>query len=348
MDQFAWVRAFLACPDCRVSLEDPLRCPSCGRNFAPDADGIINALPAEVMTGAKTREELSAAIEAGQIDKIPLFEMAFHDEQAPYYDTLYVDPLPVPQYFERLVARQIYSYVRTFPFVLDLCCGTGKSSIRLLRLGLPVVGMDISRNMLRLYRRHCPDKNLLLIQADVNNPPLLPDSCPAISIIGGLHHIPDQGRCIRACCVALLPDGIFIVHEPIQTGELCKAAVVQRELYALADPHRVWRAIKRRLGFAVPVEQQEEILDYSPYEAPFKSPENLRTLIPDWMHALSFRSQGYIGLKEFPKSWQGSMAAPLASFVVALDSRMSDKSPDDWSGGAIFGAFQKRRGRPAS
>jgi hypothetical protein len=110
----------------------------------------------------------------------------------------------------------------------------------------------------------------------------------------------------------------------------------------------VWRAIKRRLGFAVPVEQQEEILDYSPYEAPFKSPENLRTLIPDWMHALSFRSQGYIGLKEFPKSWQGSMAAPLASFVVALDSRMSDKSPDDWSGGAIFGAFQKRRGRPAS
>src|SRR5262249_5733922 len=118
------------------------------------------------------------------------------------------------------------------------------------------------------------------------------------------------------------------------------------ELYAVADPPRVWRAIKRRLGLKVAGAQQAELLDYSPYESPFHSPEDLRAMIPAGMEPLAFRCQGFIGLKEFPQSWQRRSANAIASFVVSLDSRMSDRHPEDWSGGAIFAAL--RRTGPAS
>jgi ubiquinone/menaquinone biosynthesis C-methylase UbiE len=202
---------------------------------------------------------------------VVLFEKAFHDEQATYYDEIFADPRPLREYYSRLVRRQIYEYVRSHAFVVDLCCGTGKSSWPLVQQGMPVIGVDVSREMLRAYRRKgYGSPRLILVHADASRPPLRPAACGAITMIGGLHHIPDRAASVRHCCRSLMPGGILILHEPLKTGSTSEAAILLQNLYVLSNPGRVWKSIKRRLGMksSQPQAESDAISYFTPYENP--------------------------------------------------------------------------------
>ncbi len=62
--------------------------------------------------------------------------------------------------------------------VLDLGVGSGRLAIPIARLGIPVVGIDISGSMLAIGQRRINEQRLAdrihLIQADFREPPLLP------------------------------------------------------------------------------------------------------------------------------------------------------------------------------
>src|SRR5215831_2307187 len=95
MDKLAAVARILACPDCGPGLDAALRCPSCGRSFAPEADGIISALPKRMSGVRQDKDAIKKIIDtAGAGDHgetIVLYEKAFHDEQAAYYDKLFAN-----------------------------------------------------------------------------------------------------------------------------------------------------------------------------------------------------------------------------------------------------------------
>src|SRR5712692_6876785 len=124
-DKIALAARILCCPDCEADLGGNMVCPVCSRSLTPGGDGIISALPASMEADEQSKDQLRMAIDAAgreeHAGKIVLYERAFHDEQAPYYDTLFADPLPLGKYYEWLVRRQIYSYVPHQPFVVDLC-----------------------------------------------------------------------------------------------------------------------------------------------------------------------------------------------------------------------------------
>src|ERR1035437_3725885 len=250
VDKKAVVARILCCPDCESELSSTLKCPSCSRSFMPQEDGIISALPARMEAVSQNKDSIKKVIDTsgpGQHgETIVLYEKAFHDEQAAYYDKLFANPLPLSEYYKRLVRHQIYSYIRRQQqrCVVDLCCGTGKSSMALVERGLLVVGLDVSREMLRVYRQKCKENaNLILIHADASHPPLRKGSCDAITMIGGLHHIQERAECVASCCDALAANGLFILHEPLQTGKTSKIAVLLENFYALTDPGRVWAAV---------------------------------------------------------------------------------------------------------
>jgi SAM-dependent methyltransferase len=314
----------------------------------PEEDGIISALPSSMtVASARTPEQVQQIIEtAGRGEhgeNIVLYEKAFHDEQAAYYDEIFADPLPLAAYYKHLVREQIYSYVKRQRFVVDLCCGTGKSSMPLLEQGVPIVGIDVSRRMLQLYRRKWPGRNLVLIHADASCPPLRQQSCGAIIMIGGLHHIHDQKGCVNRCCDALTIDGRLILHEPLKTGKHSRLAVFLENIYALIDAHRVWAALQRRMGGNVTSPEAastNDRLDFTPYERPFSSASELVALMPAGIQGMNLRSQGRVSFHDFPPLLQRRWASPLAKFVVWLDHRLSRRS-DDGSGDALFAVFQK-------
>ena len=142
----------------------------------------------------------------------------------------------------------------------------------------------------------------------------------------------------------------MILHEPFNRGKVTRLEIWRDNLYVLADPPRVWRALLRRLGLyhqpssALPRAhgpEHEEDSQWSPYEAPFESPEALRDLMPKPMKTVVFRSQGFLGGRIFPAFWQGFWGKPLAVAAVRLDEWISKNFNKDWTGDALFAVFQK-------
>ncbi len=344
----------LCCPDCGSGVDQALQCVACGRSCAADDDGILNCLPASMSGLPKDRAGIRQTIESSGPGErgalVVQYEQAFHDEQALYYDKLFADPQPLLTYYQRLVSRQIYSYVKGREFVADLCCGTGKSSLPLLQKGLVVAAIDVSREMLRVYRSKCMKqgcRDVLFIHADASRPPLAAHSCPAIMMIGGLHHIRDQKGSVAHCLRALAQDGVLIFHEPIQTGTASRTARILDNLYAVTDPGRIWRAVKRRLGIAAAPPKQPAsggLCEFTPYEQPFHSADELLALLPGSAEVVALRSQGVISFHQFAPPVQRTpwLAKPLAAAVVQIDDWLSGDARRIRSGDALFAACRKR------
>lgn len=340
------VQDLLVCPDCRRRLDDSLVCAACRRSLAPDADGIISAMPREfayVATLTDLGPEISRSVGDTRAKKVVRFEEAFHDEQAAYYDEMNSDPEPVKSYIRTLVEKHIYRIVSRSEFVVDLCCGTGKGSLPLLGRGMTVVGMDVSREMLRVYARKTGvPPNLVLIHADGTNPPLAPKACPAIQIVGGLHHIPDRQACVHNCSHALRSGGVLIIHEPLKTGSRHWMLPALQNIDALTNPRRVAQAIRRRLGGSGWKEDPDgERLDVTPYEQAFTSADELRSLLPAGeVDVVELRSKLVLSDWRFGPHLQRVKAA--ARIVVALDEWLSRTGRAGWTGNAIYGVFRKR------
>jgi len=342
----------LRCPDCSGSLDPSLRCAGCGRSFLPDPDGIVDALPGSMERSSANREALQAAIERAapqaHDDGVVRYEQAFHDEQAAYYDELFADPLPMRSYYRRLVTVDIYRLVRRTPFVVDLCCGTGKSSAPLLARGVTVIGMDVSRAMLRKYRDKFPSSdNPVLIHADASRPPLQPRSCGALMMVGGLHHIPDRGGSLRACSEGLADDGVLILHEPLKTGRRSNAERLLDNVYALLQPARVWSAVRRRLAVSPRPDRALEgdeahALDFTPFEQPFTSPDELLREVPPGMRVIVLRSQAELSFRPFPPALQSWLGRPVAACIVRIDTWRAEAARRKYTGDVLFAVLRKQ------
>jgi demethylmenaquinone methyltransferase/2-methoxy-6-polyprenyl-1,4-benzoquinol methylase len=63
---------------------------------------------------------------------------------------------------------------------LDLCCGTGDLALALARLGVGVVGLDFSEQMLRVAQRKCAARSAGRGSPDEHSTPLSPLSIPGL------------------------------------------------------------------------------------------------------------------------------------------------------------------------
>ena len=101
--------------------------------------------------------------------------------------------------------------------VLDLGCGTGRSTIHAARKGAFVVGFDISRKMLDECKRKVNPSLLsqvCYVLGDAENLPFV-DSCfDAVTCCAVLHHLPRIDECAKECSRVLQSEGkIFFAEE---------------------------------------------------------------------------------------------------------------------------------------
>ncbi len=104
-------------------------------------------------------------------------------------------------------------------FVLDLCCGTGQSTICVLnRLDSgKVIGIDNSGEMLNVAKQKYSDYHgkaeLEFTKMDVMNINYADESVDAIFMAYGIRNMPDYNECINNLYKVLKPGGKIAFHE---------------------------------------------------------------------------------------------------------------------------------------
>jgi ubiquinone/menaquinone biosynthesis C-methylase UbiE/uncharacterized protein YbaR (Trm112 family) len=335
----------LICPDCRHQLRPNeehgfhLSCALCGRRFEEVHDRLIDMLPATIKEHSLEKEELRRIIDSSSPAErsryIAIYEAAFHDQQAGSYDDLFTDPYPLHSYYTKLIEHQVYDHVRDAPFIVDLCCGTGKSSIPLIARGKFVIGIDISLEMLKAFAAKCLAKhytNFLLLRADASMPPIKEGSCKAITVIGGLHHIPEADRCISNLERVLASDGTIVLHEPLASGVRSRLSALLENSFALLDVPRVVEALQRRLlnQTAQRITKNDEEVIFTPYEKPFSSPEEVVSLFSAGANIVVLRPQGLLSFHPLPSYLGKGVSSLLSSMIVAVDNWLAKKGSIGW------------------
>jgi SAM-dependent methyltransferase len=103
-----------------------------------------------------------------------------------------------------------------FPELLDVGCGTGWSALTFIaRYGSrKVIGVDPASGMLDVFRGHAEkfdDVEVELIQADVMDMPVPPESVDAVICTMAMHWFPDKAGAVREMAARLRPGGLLAV-----------------------------------------------------------------------------------------------------------------------------------------
>jgi len=103
--------------------------------------------------------------------------------------------------------------------VLDLCCGTGKSTISCLHnlTSGKVIGIDNSEEMLRIaeekYSKQFERERLEFLQKDVMELDYADNNVDAILMAYGIRNMPDYKKCLQNLLRILKPGGKIAIHE---------------------------------------------------------------------------------------------------------------------------------------
>jgi ubiquinone/menaquinone biosynthesis C-methylase UbiE len=121
---------------------------------------------------------------------------------------------------------------------LDIGCGMGNISLKLLSLGFKVTALDISTTMIKEVKRALPAEiavNLDIIETDIDT--FL--SKPAgrynlVTMSSVLHHIPDYRESLQKIMGFIVVDGfLYITHEPLRDVLTKKDPLLRKLLWQI-------------------------------------------------------------------------------------------------------------------
>lgn len=138
---------------------------------------------------------------------------------APNYDVMNnVVSLGVQNIWRYKLYRQLN--VKRTDHCLDLCCGTGDSTISLAERADYVVGLDFNKKMLAIAHQKIRKKHLQarirLVNRDAMQLPFAPNSFDLVTICFGLRNVPDAEKTIKEVFRVLKPHGKFAILEMSQ------------------------------------------------------------------------------------------------------------------------------------
>jgi ubiquinone/menaquinone biosynthesis C-methylase UbiE len=149
----------------------------------------------------------------------------FYDSTVQEYFQEWKDNTLLMPWLRELVGRSSAT-----PYVLDLGCGPGCESRRLVDIGAKVTGIDLSEVALEIARRHVPEAEF--IRMDARNLSLKATTFDAVLEASLLFHFEDldQQRILTEIQRALRPGGRFM--SVYRTGSFCgiqKLTIKDRE-----------------------------------------------------------------------------------------------------------------------
>lgn len=141
-------------------------------------------------------------------------------------------------YEQRFINKRLLAVNKTCDqrdLCCDLCCGTGFLIRKLFNQFKQLVGLDISREMLRICKANNKGANVYLVLADSENLPFREGIFDLITIHAALHHIPSISNCFKEINRVLTKNGVmYIDHEP-NAKHLRRASEKTRGLFAFIE-----------------------------------------------------------------------------------------------------------------
>jgi ubiquinone/menaquinone biosynthesis C-methylase UbiE len=123
-------------------------------------------------------------------------------------------------YFDdRVTALSIEKLLPRDLTLADVGCGTGSLTFELARFARKVIGVDLSKEMLRRARAVAKERrldNVEFRQGDALNLPLRTQSVDAAFCVMVLHFLPDPGRAVAGLCRIARPGGSVILVDLVQ------------------------------------------------------------------------------------------------------------------------------------
>jgi SAM-dependent methyltransferase len=116
----------------------------------------------------------------------------------------------------------------TGKLVLDAGCGGGRYAKLLGEAGAQVVALDLSSAVLHAREVTARLPNVVVVQGNLMNPPLAPQSFDVVYSLGVLHHTPDTIRAFRAIARLVKPGGylaVWLYRRNTAVQEMMNAAV---------------------------------------------------------------------------------------------------------------------------
>ena len=173
-----------------------------GERF-PVRDGVAELLVAAAVTGLNRRYQ------------------RFYDRAAPLYDAALGLAARLARGREADLRREYLGDLEVEPGdrVLEVSVGTG-ANLRLLPPGLRLVGLDISRGMLRRCRRNLRRWGVEadLILGDAEELPFVDDAFDAVLHVGGINAFNDRQRALAEMFRVARPGAKVVVVD--ETGQL--------------------------------------------------------------------------------------------------------------------------------
>ncbi|RJP29300.1 MAG: class I SAM-dependent methyltransferase [Actinobacteria bacterium] len=154
---------------------------------------------------------------------IPLREKGEFDDWAGRYESglLY-------NVFFRTLHRRFVRKIKPLPGAeyLDVGCGTGAVSRRLVRKGARVTGVDYSPGMLAVARSLSRDmENLAYIQGSADSLPCEEGRCDGVVTAFSFHHFPNAEGALREIRRVLRPGGSMFLCDATRNGMLSRGVL---------------------------------------------------------------------------------------------------------------------------
>jgi ubiquinone/menaquinone biosynthesis methyltransferase len=98
---------------------------------------------------------------------------------------------------------------------LDLCCGTGKSTLALKKVfpQADIIGIDNSKEMLQVAKSKSELAGVKFLQQDAMQLHFGEETFDVIFMAYGIRNMPDEEQCIRQLIKILKPGGVICFHE---------------------------------------------------------------------------------------------------------------------------------------
>ncbi|MGQ9689291.1 MAG: class I SAM-dependent methyltransferase [Desulfobaccales bacterium] len=223
------------------------------------------------------------------------------DDQAAAYDRWYTTPLG--RLVDRVEKEALFTLLPELAgrLVLEVGCGTGNTSLTLVRRGAEVVGVDISAPMLAAARDKARSEGLALtfVRATAGSLPFGEDSFDGVVSILALDFIPDRAGAVAEMLRVLRPGGF-----------LALALLNRYSLWTLKRLGRDWfrPSLWREARFTAPAELRRlltarpELTDLRTAQAVYFPPFSFPPLVP---------------LYSLLEHWGRRLKLPLGAFLAA-------------------------------
>ena len=184
------------CPKCRSELLwSKKKCACCGTPF-------------------QIRDNLFDFVEGRRIEAQGKVEVALHQSLTEEYEKRYQDAF-----------SKVYSnywnqqFISKLPddcgMILDCGCGTGDLIREILPCGRQIVGMDISRDMIRVAKNIIADeKKVIWVASPGETFPFADEIFDVICFRGALHHMTHETLALKEAHRTLRTGGTLMISEP--------------------------------------------------------------------------------------------------------------------------------------